>query len=121
MARKVALLGTSLMIDSLAAALADVGDLELLRFEDTSAPGLTYMEHLLPDVVIFDMTLALPESPLLELLKRSGTVIVGCDLPSQQMLLLSGKSTRLATVKDLLHVLSGPHARRAGPVEHTAR
>lgn len=121
MARKVALLGTTLMIDSLAAALADVPNLDLLRCEDTTAHGLTNMGALLPDVVIFDMALPLPESPLLDLLKRSDTVIVGCDLPNQQMLLLSGRSARLASVKDLLHELAQRTASHVSSVGHTSR
>ncbi len=121
MTRRVALLGTTLMIDSLAAALADVPDLELLRCEDTTIHGLTNMEALLPDVVLFDMALPLPESPLLDYLKRAGTVIIGCDLSNQQMLLLSGKSARLASVEDLLHELQKRTASHAGSIRHAAR
>ena len=117
MNRKIALLGTSLEIDSLAAALTGIPGLELLRCECSTAEDLANIRALTPDAVVFDMATAMPDRPFLDLLRRSGVLLVGCDLAIQQMLLLSSKSARLATVDDLLRVLSGrdaQHKNKAG-------
>jgi hypothetical protein len=117
MNRRVALLGTSLAIDSLAAALAGVPGLELLRFEDSTAGDLANMQASAPDAVVFDMALAAPDRPFLDLLRSAGALLVGCDLATQQMLLLSSKPARLSTVDDLVRVLSGRGAQQKNEVE----
>ncbi len=105
MNRRIALLGTSIAIDSVAAALAAVPGLELLRFECPPVDYLNNVPVLAPDAVIFDMAMDLPDRPVLELLTHLDLKLVGFDLATQQMYLLSGEAARLATVDDLLQVL----------------
>lgn len=133
---RVALLGTSLAIDSVAAALVGVPGLELLRFECPPAEGLAELQAFALDAVVFDMTAGLPDHPLLDVMMQLGLLLVGFDLETQRMLVFSGESADLSTVDDLLRVLSLREERsghgtgqvkaldsaawRAGPGERTA-
>jgi hypothetical protein len=85
--------------------------MELIRFECTTAEDLANLQAPTLDAVIFDMAIVTPYQPFLDLLRHSGLLLVGCDLATQQMLLLSSKPARLVTVDDLLRVLSGRDAR----------
>jgi len=109
---KIALLGTSIAIDSVAAALAAAPGLELLRFKGSPVECLPDLHVLAPDAVVFDMAVASLDQPILELLTHPGLLLIGCDLATQQMVLLSGEPARLATVDDLLQVLSVGDRRR---------
>lgn len=102
---RIALLGTSIAIDSVAAALAVVPGLELLRFESPPAECLPELLVLAPEAVVFDMATDPLSRPILELMTHPGLLLIGCDLVAQQMVLLSGEPARLATVEDLLGVL----------------
>ena len=105
MNRRILLLGASLTIDSVAAALTGVPGLELLRFECLAAKDLAHLRNLAPDAVIFDMAAQQPDRPLLKLMTQPGLLLVGFDLATQQMHLFSGKRARLVTVDDLVRVL----------------
>jgi hypothetical protein len=107
MNHRVALLGTSLAIDMVAAALAAVPELEVLRFECAPTQGLANVQALAPDAVIFDMAMVLPDSALVHLVRHPGLLLIGCDLAVQKMFVFSGASACLDTVDDLLQVLSG--------------
>lgn len=103
---RIALLGTSLAIDSVAAVLAGVAGLELLRFECAPAEGMAWLQDFAPDAVVFDMATGLADRSLLDLVTQPGLLLVGFDLRTQQMLLFSGEPASLSTVEDLLRVLS---------------
>jgi hypothetical protein len=111
MNRRVVLLGASLAIDSVAAALTGVPGLELLRFESLAAKDLAHVRNLSPDAVIFDMAVQQPDRPLLKLMTQSGLLLVGFDLATQQMHLFSGKRARLVTVDDLVRALTSQDER----------
>ena len=105
MNRRVVLLGASVAIDSVAAALTGVPGLELLRFERLAAKDLAHVRNLAPDAVIFDMAVQQPDRPLLKLMTQPGLLLVGFDLATQQMHIFSGRRARLVTVDDLVRVL----------------
>jgi len=111
MNRRVVLLGASLAIDSVAAALTGVPGLELLRFECLAAKDLAHVRNLAPDAVIFDMAVQQPDRPLLKLMTQPGLLLVGFDLATQQMHLFSGKRARLVTVDDLVRALTSQDER----------
>ena len=106
MNHRVALLGTSLAIDMVAAALAGVPELEVLRFECAPGQGLANVQAMAPDAVIFDMAMVLPDSALVHLVRRPGLLLIGCDLAVKRMFVFSGASACLETVDDLLRALS---------------
>lgn len=106
MNRRVALLGASLSIDSIAAALAGAPGLELLRFEYPPSEGSVLLQTLDLDAMIFDIAAGLPDKPFLELMAHPGLLLLGFDLKTQRMLLFSGEPARLLTREDLLTALS---------------
>ena len=103
---RVALLGTSIAIDSICAALGGVPGLELLRFESPPLSATAWLQAFAPDAVIFDTAMHGPDSLLYELMLQPGLLLVGFDVASQQLLLLSGSCARFDTVADLLEILS---------------
>ena len=115
---RIALVGASVGLNSIGAALqaaapatavSPVGTgrpFQILRFAGTSQEWDAWMDHAQPDVVIFDMAAA-AGSPLIGSLCRRGRVLIGVDLESQQMVILSGEQSRLATVDDLVQVVTG--------------
>ncbi len=109
---RIALLGTSIAIDSIAAALAVVPGVDLLRFECSPAQCFAELIVLAPDAVVFEMGSAPLDGPILELMTYPGWLLIGCDLPSQQMILFSGEPARLATVDDLLQVIEAGNGRQ---------
>jgi hypothetical protein len=116
MDHRVALLGTSLTIASIGAALADVPGLELLPIElwrDADLAG--WGDAHKPDVVIFDLVAGLPDSTLCHLAARSDLALIGLDLETRRMLLLSGEEARLLTTDDLVRAV-----KKLAPVENPA-
>lgn len=114
MVRKIALVGKSLSIDSVAAALEAVSGLELLRVDCSPADCLPSLQALTPDAVVFDMVgIDLRDRQVLDLLTLPDLLLVGFDLATQQMLLLSGESARLTTVDDLLQALTAANGRHS--------
>ena len=112
MNRKIALVGKSLSIDSVAAALEAVPGLELLRVDCSPADCLPSLQVLAPDAVVFDIVgIDLRDRQVLDLLTHPDLLLVGFDLATQQMLLLSGESARLTTVDDLAQALTAPDGR----------
>ncbi len=121
---RIALVGASVGLNSIGAALQAAAPIavagpaaaaaqpgagqpfELLRFVGTSREWNGWIERAAPDVVIFDMA-AVADGPLLTSLRRYGLVLIGVDLESQQMVIISGEQSRLATVEDLVQVVTG--------------
>ncbi len=115
---RIALVGASVGLNSIGAALqaaspvgagALVGagtPIELLRFAGTFREWDAWIDRAQPDVVIFDMSAA-ADSPLVGSLRRRGLVLIGVDLESQQMTVIWGEQSRLATVEDLVQVVTG--------------
>jgi len=106
MDHRVALFGTSLTIASIGAALADVPGLELLPVEPSRDDGLAgWVDAHQPDVVIFDLVAGLPDSALCHLVARSDVALIGLDLETRRMLLLSGERAGLLTTDDLVRAV----------------
>lgn len=114
MNRRIALVGKSLSIDSVAAALEAVPGLELLRVGCSPADCLPSLQALAPDAVVFDVVgIDLRDRQVLDLLTQPDLLLVGFDLATQQMLLLSGEHARLTTVDDLTQVLTARDGRHS--------
>jgi hypothetical protein len=116
MRTRIALLGASLALDSIAAALTEVPDIELRRICGTLEN--IWGDGRAPDALIFDIATGLPDFVLLNLVDKPELVLLGFDLETHQMLLLSGEPGRLTTMNDLLTMLSLQHARLVKEVGH---
>jgi hypothetical protein len=78
-----------------------------------------------PDVLLFDLAVAQPDFAIPLMRKHPTVMLVGVDLTSNKMLVLSGEHSRLLTPEDLMSVIEGsprrypyplkePHAPEAG-------
>lgn len=102
MNHRIALFGTSLALTSIGAALATAPELELLAVEPPCDDPPARVDAFAPDVVIFDLAASLPDRSLRRLLERPDLALIGLDLKTEKMLLLSRESANLSTIDDLI-------------------
>ena len=107
MNHRVVLLGTSLSTASIGAALADRPDLALFPVELARDDTLTWVDALRPDVVLFDLAAGLPNFALRHLAACADLSLIGFDLETQKMLLLSGTQAAFLTTEDLVRAVKG--------------
>jgi hypothetical protein len=105
MDHRVALLGKTVGLASIGAALADVPELELLPVEIICEDATAWVDAFAPDVVVFDLAAGLPDHILRYLAARPGLALIGFDLGTRKMLLLSGERATLATTDDLVRAV----------------
>ncbi len=111
MARRIVLLGRSLAIDSIAAAIGVLPDLELFHVPeaaDAVTDSAARIIALAPTAIIFDLTAGFPDRALLQHLMPLHIPLLGFDLEQHQMLALSGEHFRLVTRNDLVRALATP-------------
>lgn len=111
MARRIILLGRSLAIDSIAAAISALPDLELFHSPEpaeSAADVAASIIALAPTAIIFDLTAGFPDRTLLQSLMPLHIPLLGFDLEQHQMLALSGENIRLVTRDDLVRALATP-------------
>ena len=101
----VALLGTSVGLASIGAALAAVPGLRLLPVKIAGDDAAAWTGNFAPDVVVFDLAADLPERTLRYLAARPGLALIGFDLETRKMLLLSGEHETLSTSDDLVRAV----------------
>lgn len=113
--RTVLLYGSSLLIAGMAVSLRDRPDLRVMWVETTSADGACQFAELRPDAIVVDRTdgssTDLPD--LAHLLETyPGTLIVGLDLTSREVTLLSSHQQSVSRIEDLADVIRAglPHA-----------
>jgi hypothetical protein len=103
----VVLVGSSLALASIGSALAEVRDLDLLNVpishDDTAA---IWVKDFAPDILIFDLAAGLPECVQPYLAHRPGLGLIGFDLETQKMLLLSGERATFLTTDDLMRAVT---------------
>ncbi len=109
MDRRIVVYGRSVALNSIAAALAALPGLDLLCAPvalETAAEIATRILAFEPSAVIFDLAAGLPDTELLRFLAHQKVTLLGFDLGSQHMLVLSGEQTQLQTLDDLARVLA---------------
>jgi len=102
---RVALIGSSLALASIGAALTDVVDLDLLRVPIPCDEVAIRVNDFAPDILVFDLATGLPECTQPYLARRPGLGLIGFDLETQKMLLLSGEHAALSTTDDLVRAM----------------
>lgn len=109
MDRRIVLYGRSVALNSIAAALAVLPELDLLYAPvalETPAEVATRILAFEPSAVIFDLAAGLPAAEVLRLLAHQHVTLLGFDLGSHHMLVLSGEHVELQTLDDLARVLA---------------
>ncbi len=105
---RIALVGRSLGVSSIGASLATRPEFELVRFGGNLTDVARWIDAVAPDVVIFDIAGA-SECPVIGPLRHPGRLLIGCDLLSHHMVIVSGEQVDLSTTEDLLRVFARHH------------
>ncbi len=101
----VALYGNSLVVSSIGASLQGRAGLQVLSVDATLPDATERLDALKPDVVVFDLAAAQPEFAIALWKARPRLLLIGVDLTTSQVLVLSGQPARLLTMDDLLQVI----------------
>lgn len=101
----VAIYGTSVAMSALCAGLQQMPDLEVRGIQNLSANDIATPDAGLPDVILFDLGEGQPGFAIPLLQKNPTTLLIGVDLTTHRMLVLSGEHSRLSTVDDLMQVI----------------
>jgi hypothetical protein len=102
----VALWGNSLVLSSVGARLRSVARLEPVTIDAALPDAVERLSALQPDVVVLELETARP-GPLLALWKaRPELLLIGVDLGTDRMLVLSGRPARALTTENLIETLT---------------
>ncbi|MBZ5723287.1 MAG: hypothetical protein LAO03_23370 [Acidobacteriia bacterium] len=102
--RRVALCTNSVVVSSIGASLEGRAGLEVVRIDPRSPDAVRRLEDLWPDVAIVDLTTAQSE-PISLLRKYPGLLLIGVDLNSNELVVLSGERARPLTMDNLVRVI----------------
>ena len=106
----VAVCGSNLVMSSLCASLQSRPEFEVRGLNGLSCADLGEPDATLPDVILFDLAAGQPDFAIPLLQKNPTTLLIGVDLMSHKMLVLSGEQSRLSTMDDLIHVIGQARA-----------
>jgi hypothetical protein len=104
--RRVLLYGRSMILGAVEASLRRYAHLELISLAPPF-PAAQELGALAPDVIIFDLEAAHPESALSLLEARPSLLLIGIDPDSDRMLVWSGQRSRALAMQDLVQVING--------------
>ncbi len=107
---RVAVYGTNLVMSALCAGLQKRPGFEVQGFNGLSDADLDEPDATLPDVILFDLAAGQPDFAIPLLRRSPTTLLIGVDLVSHKMLVLSGEQSRLSTMDDLMHVMGQARA-----------
>jgi hypothetical protein len=105
--RRVVLYGSDLVVSTIGANLRGRPGFQIVQIDPLLPDALQRLETARPDVVLFDLVGTQPDFAIAVLRKHPGLLLIGMDLRSDKMLVMSGEESRLLTAEDLLHVIEG--------------
>ncbi len=102
----IAVYGGDLVMSSFCASLQKRPEFELQDLKGWSSDGIDTFAAVLPDAILFDLAAGQPDFAIPLLQKNPTILLIGVDLASHKMLVLSGEQSCLLTADDLMHVLA---------------
>jgi len=103
--RKVVLYGSDLVVSSVSETLRERPGFQIVQVDPLHPDALQRLDAARPDVVLFDLAGAQPDFTITVLRKHPGLLLIGVDLRTDKMLVMSGEESRLLTTDDLVHVM----------------
>jgi hypothetical protein len=103
--RRTVLYGNTIFLAGLAVQCANRPGLEIMMIDADRQYAEQQLEASSPHVIVFDLTASHPERAFHLLQKNPDLVLVGVDVTSDQVLVLSGHSSPVLTSEDLLKVI----------------
>lgn len=104
---RVALYGANLVISAIAASLREKPEFQVQQVEGLAPYIIDKLNAAPPDAILFDFAEGHPSFTIPLLRQHPTIMLIGVDLKSNKMLVLSGEQSRLLTVDDLLRVIVG--------------
>ncbi len=110
--RTIVLFGASLSVAAIGASLAAQANWQVVPMDAASPAAAESLHRLRPDVVLFDLAAAWPDTVISLLTELPDLQLIGVDLARHQALVLSGEQPRLFTIDDFVRLVdataSGP-------------
>ncbi len=102
--RTVGVYGNSLFIAGIEASLQAQAGLEVSRIAAAS-PDTKSLDEGCPDVIVFDLASAQPPVSISFLVEHPHLTLIGLDLKSNGVVVLSGRYLHVLTTNHLLHLI----------------
>ncbi len=103
--RRVVLYGSDLVVSTVGEILRSREGFQILQIDPLFPDALQRLESAHPDVVLFDLACTQPDFTITVLRKSPGLLLIGVDLGSDKMLVLSGEESQLLTADDLVQMM----------------
>ena len=103
--RTVALYGRNLVLSTIGACLQQKPEFRVVRIKGPLSDYLKKMGAARPEVILFDLATAKAHFAVSLMHHHPEIKLVGVDLTRNKMLVLSGESSRLLTIEDLVTVI----------------
>ena len=103
--RTVALYGSNLVMSAIAARLQEKPEFQVSQIQGLIPDIIEKLEATFPDVIMFDLAVAQPKFAISLLHNHPTLTLIGVDLASNKMLVLSGQQSSLLTADDLVKVI----------------
>ncbi len=103
--RRVALYGHNVVMSAIGASLKRKPEFQVLEIGGSLSELIEALDALPPDAILFDLAGAEPSFAVPLLRKHPTMLLIGVDLASHKMLVLSGEHSRLLTEDDLIQVI----------------
>jgi len=116
----VALYGTNLVMSTIGASLQENPEFQVQQIEGTPREIMDKLETAPPDVILFDLAAAQPDFVISLLRKHPTVMIIGVDLTSNNMIVLSGEHSRLLTTEDLVQAIKRCGLKEDSPILRTS-
>ncbi len=105
--RTVALYGSTLVMSTIGASLQEKPEFQVQQIQGLLPDFIDKLEAPLPDVILFDLAASQPHFAVPLLRNHPTIMLIGVDVSSNKMLVLSGEQSRLLTADDLVQVIQG--------------
>ena len=105
--RAVVLYGGNLVMSIIGASLREKPEFQLRQIDGLPHDIMVQLEAVPPDVILFDLAGHHPDFAISLLWSHPKIMLIGVDLASHRMLVLSGSQSQLLTQEDLLQVMKG--------------
>jgi DNA-binding NarL/FixJ family response regulator len=104
--RIVALYGTNLIMSTLGASLQQKPEFRVVRIEGSLEDYLEKMGEATPEAILFDLATAQAHFAVWLMHHYPEIMLVGVDLMSNKMMVLSVDASRLLTIEDLIQAIA---------------
>jgi hypothetical protein len=103
--KRVVLYGSDLVVSTVGANLRGRVGFQIVQIDPLLPDALQRLDTARPDAVLFDLAGAQTDFAITVLRKHPGLLLIGVDLKTDKMLVMSGEESRLLTTDDLVHMI----------------